>query len=80
MLIQFSENPGKEFTKQIADAGFRWESRASSDFAKGAWVIDLQPGNEWRNHALAQETFRDVVNQIRDKAGMDAFVPGAGVA
>jgi hypothetical protein len=77
MLLQFSENPGKEITDQLKDAGFHWEPRANSDFAKGAWIINLEPGREWRNHAHAEKVFQDVVNQIRDKNGMDPFVPGA---
>ncbi len=80
MLIQFSENPGKEITDQLKSAGLHWERRAESDFAKGAWIIHLEQGNEWRNHALAEQVFRDVVNQLREKNGMEAFVPGAGQA
>jgi hypothetical protein len=49
MWIQFSENPGKEYTDKLRDAGFHWESRAHSDFASGAWVIELEAGREWRN-------------------------------
>jgi hypothetical protein len=78
MLLQFSENPGKEITDQIKDAGFHWETRAHSDFAKGAWIIALEEGREWRNHAHAEEVFKDVVNQIREKNGMEPFVSGAG--
>lgn len=77
MWIQFSENPGKEYTSQIGRAGFDWQSRAHSDFAKGAWVLPLEEGREWQAHAKAEKTFIDVVNQIRDKNGMGAFVTGA---
>jgi hypothetical protein len=78
--IQFSENPGKQYTQQLDAEGFRWESRARSDFAKGAWVLDLEPGQEWRNHARAEQVFLKVVNQIREANGLDEFVPMAGKA
>ncbi len=77
MWIQFTENPGEEIRGQLKEAGFHWENRAVSDFAKGAWVIGMEPGNEWRNHAHAEEVFREIVNQIREANGMEPFVPGA---
>jgi hypothetical protein len=77
MLIQFSEKPEPEILNQLREAGFRWENRANSDFARGSWVINLERGNEWRNHAHAEAVFQSVVNQIREKNGMDPFVPGA---
>jgi len=80
MLIQFSENPGEEIRGQLKEAGLHWEPRAHSDFAKGAWIIALEEGREWRNHAHAEEVFKDVVNQIRERNGMEPFVSGAGQA
>jgi hypothetical protein len=76
--IQFSQYPGKQYTDQLSAEGFRWESRAHSDLAKGAWVIDLEPGNEWRNHSHAERMFMNVVNQIRQANGLEEFVPMAG--
>jgi hypothetical protein len=78
MWMQFSENPGEEIRGQLKEAGFIWEPRAVSDFARGAWVLPLEPGNEWRNHAYAEGAFKDVVNQIRERNGMEPFVSGAG--
>ena len=78
MLIQFSEKPEPEILDQLRESGFRWENRAHSDFARGAWIIGLEAGNEWRNHAHAEEVFKNVVNQIRAKNNMEPFVPGAG--
>lgn len=77
MWVQFTENPGKEITDQLKESGFHWERRAETEFAKGAWLLPLEPGNEWRGHAHAERVFQDVVNQIREKNGMEAFVPGA---
>jgi hypothetical protein len=80
MLIQFTENPGKEITGQLREANFDWKGWIETEFAKGAWVIPLEPGNEWRNHAHTETVFKDVVNQIREKNGVEPFVPGAGQA
>lgn len=78
--IQFSKNPGKQYTEQLDAEGFRWETRARSDFAKGAWVLELEPGQEWRNHSRAEQTFLKVANQIREANGLEEFVPMAGKA
>jgi hypothetical protein len=78
--IQFSKNPGKQYTEQLDAEGFRWETRARSDFAKGAWVLELEPGQEWRNHSRAEQAFLKVVNQIREANGLEEFVPMAGKA
>ncbi|CAN5277703.1 hypothetical protein BH10PLA2_BH10PLA2_27430 [soil metagenome] len=80
MLLQFSEKPDAEITNALKDAGLYWEPRAHSDFARGAWVIKLEEGKEWRNHAHAEKVFQDVVNHIREQNGMDPFVPGAAQA
>ena len=77
MWIQFSENPGEEIRGQLKDAGLQWEPRAHSDFARGAWVIPLEEGKEWRNHAHAEQVFMDIVNQIRAKNGMEDYLPMA---
>lgn len=80
MLIQFSKNPGKEFTDQIAEEGFQWKPHAHTDFAKGAWVLSLTEGQEWRGHAHAESVFQKVINQIREQNGMEPWIPGAGQA
>jgi hypothetical protein len=80
MLIQFTKNPGAEFTSQIAKDGFDWKKHVETDFAKGAWVLDLVEGQEWRGHAHAEKVFQGIINQIREKNGMEPWVPGAGQA
>jgi hypothetical protein len=82
MWIQFSKNPGKEYTDQIREAGFDWkhDARDEEGFAKGAWIMHLDEGRKWQGHGHAQDVIYDVINQIRAKNGMEAFVPGAGQA
>lgn len=82
MWIQFTKNPGKEYTQQIDAAGFDWKSdaRDQEGFARGAWIMHIDEDRKWQGHAHAQEVFYDVVNQIRAKNGMEPFVPGAGQA
>jgi hypothetical protein len=77
MLLQFSEKPEPDIIAQLKEAGLRWEPRAHSDFAKGAWILNQEPGREWQTHADAERVFQDVVNQIREENGMAAFIPGA---
>ena len=77
MWIQFGENPGREITSQLREAGFDWKGDASTDFAKGAWILPLDPDRKWQGHAHAQEVFYDLVNQVRATNGLAAFVPGA---
>lgn len=78
MLIQFTSNPGAEFTSQIAQDGFEWKPQVQTDFAKGAWVLSLAEGQEWRGHAHAEAVFHKVINQVRERNGMEPWVPGAG--
>lgn len=80
ILIQFNKNPGKEVTDPIGQEGFGWKPHIHTDFAKGAWVLDLQEGQEWRGHAHAEQVFQKTINQVREANGMDPWVPGAGQA
>jgi hypothetical protein len=42
------------------------------------WVLELEPGQEWRNHTRGEQEFLKVANQIREANGMEEFVPMAG--
>ena len=78
MLIQFNQRPDPQFLDMLREEGLRWEPRAHSDFAKGAWIMDLQPGQEWRNHSRTEQAFIKVVNAIREANGLEEFVGMAG--
>lgn len=66
MAITFDDKPGPEVIEKLKDDGFRWHP------GNKAWMLPMERGSEWRAHADAEKTFKEVGGMIREAAGLEA--------